>query len=173
MQEAEVSLRLAIYHIKNGLTNENVHVSLDGAQIKTKDAVHFDIYGFLKRERLCKLDTKSNNWRGEYYLPGFSEKIIISSRAGEGDVRVQRTDGRTCFIECKKDKPEKMHALMREAIGQLMTGPELLPDVIPIVGVPYTVQSLTLAQKWAEYPQIKNLGIRFYLVQETGNVVII
>lgn len=52
MQEAEVSLRVALYYIKNQLTDEDVKVSLDGAHIKTRDTINFDIYGFLN-EHLC------------------------------------------------------------------------------------------------------------------------
>ena len=33
MQEAEVSLRVAMYYIKQGLTDKNVFVAIDGAQI--------------------------------------------------------------------------------------------------------------------------------------------
>ena len=43
MQEAEVCLRIAMYFIKQGITEEDVQVSLDGAHIKTKDEIHFDI----------------------------------------------------------------------------------------------------------------------------------
>ena len=39
MQEAEVSLRVAIYYIKGHYTEKDVRVSLDGAHIKTKDKV--------------------------------------------------------------------------------------------------------------------------------------
>ncbi len=39
MQEAEVSLRVALYYIRNGLTEKDVTVSIDGAHIKTGDVV--------------------------------------------------------------------------------------------------------------------------------------
>ncbi len=49
MQEAEVSLRVGIYHIVHGLTKEDVLISIDSAHIKTKDQVNFDIWTFLKK----------------------------------------------------------------------------------------------------------------------------
>ena len=44
MTEAEVILRLAMYYIKNGLTQEHVTVSIDGAHVKTGNTVHFEIF---------------------------------------------------------------------------------------------------------------------------------
>ena len=35
MPEAEVSLRLAFYLIERGLVTSDVHVAIDGAQVKT------------------------------------------------------------------------------------------------------------------------------------------
>ena len=49
MTEPEVSLRLAMYYIKNHLTEHDVKVSVDGAHIKTGKALHFDIEGFLNK----------------------------------------------------------------------------------------------------------------------------
>ena len=66
-----------------------------------------------------------------------------------------------------------MHALMREAIGQLMTGPELTKQIIPAVGIPYTEQSYNLACKWQAYPQIKNIGIQFILVHKSGELTVL
>ena len=36
MTEPEVSLYIALYFIKNELTDKNVHVSIDGAHVKLK-----------------------------------------------------------------------------------------------------------------------------------------
>ena len=54
MKEAEVSIRVALYYIRNSITKENVQISIDGAHIKTKNTVHFDIFGFLK-ENGCRV----------------------------------------------------------------------------------------------------------------------
>ena len=42
-EEAEVSLRIALYYIKNGYTEKDVYVSLDGAHIKSAGNIIFDI----------------------------------------------------------------------------------------------------------------------------------
>lgn len=47
MTEPEVSLRLAMYYIKNHLTEQDVKVSIDGAHIKTGSILNFDIKRFL------------------------------------------------------------------------------------------------------------------------------
>lgn len=44
MTEVEVIIRLAVYFITNGLTKENVKVSIDGAHVKTGNTVHCDIF---------------------------------------------------------------------------------------------------------------------------------
>ena len=43
MTEPEVSLYIALYFIKNELTDKNVHVSIDGAHVKTKNTIHLAI----------------------------------------------------------------------------------------------------------------------------------
>ena len=173
MQEAEVCLRIAMYFIKQGITEEDVQVSLDGAHIKTKNQIHFDIWDFMKRENIIKVAGDKESWRGEYRITGYAPRIVIVSKSGEGDVRINLQNGKICFVECKKDRVNSMHALMREAIGQLMTSPEFTDKIVPVVGVPYTEQTYTLASKWSKYPQIKNVGIQFMLVHESGELTTI
>ena len=48
MPEAEVSLRLAFFLIQRGIAAGDVHVAIDGAQIRTSDTVHFAIEEFLR-----------------------------------------------------------------------------------------------------------------------------
>ena len=48
MNEAAVSLYIANYYLKNNLTNEKAFVSIDGANIKTGETIHFDIKHFLE-----------------------------------------------------------------------------------------------------------------------------
>lgn len=63
MTEVEVILRLALYYIKNGLTTENVTVSIDGAHVKTGNTVHFDIFGFMDTVGLRKVDAEPERWQ--------------------------------------------------------------------------------------------------------------
>ena len=176
MQEAEVSLRIAIYHIVNGLTKQDVIVSLDGAHIKTKDVIHFDIWKFLEENAIVKMDGNAGEYKGTYQISGYDERIVITSKPGIGDVNVILKDGTNLYIESKKGKANKSsqeYPLMREAIGQLMTGCELGNGIIPAVAVPYSKKSYDLANKWSKLPQMKKIGIKFYLVQENGDIVIV
>lgn len=173
MQEAEVSLRVAIYHIKNGLTDKDVKVSIDGAHIKTGDEVHFDIRAFLNENGLIKIDEQKEKWQGTYMLDDYEPHIIISSIPGEGDVVITFNDEKKLLVESKKGKDNKRgqeYPLMREAIGQLMTGGELTDKIIPAVAVPYSDKSQELAKKWSKYHQIKQIGIRFILVKDDGDI---
>jgi len=118
MKEPEVSLRIALYYISNRLTDEDVLVSLDGAHVKIKGEVQFDVQGFMKEFGFENVNT-DGRWQGRYVNPEYKQKIIINSKSGIGDVNVVLTDGRKLFIESKKgsDKtgsPE--YKLMREAM---------------------------------------------------------
>lgn len=177
MQEAEVSLSIVLYYIKNQLTNEDVKVSLDGAHIKTKDTIHFDIYGFLDSYGCRKVRGTVDSWQGTYEVEDYTPKIIISSTPGVGDVNITLVDGKYLYIESKKGK-NKNHSnseypLMREAIGQLMTGRQLDDNVIPAVAVPYSEKSYELACRWSQFKQIQMVGIKFMLVSDDGNVKLI
>ena len=177
MQEAEVSLSVALYYIKNRLTDENVRVSLDGAHIKIKDTIYFDIYGFLNKNSCRKVDGIADSWHGVYEVEGYQPKLIISSMPGIGDVNIVTLDGKRIYVESKKGKDKNRsnseYPLMREAIGQLMTGCQLDERLIPVVAVPYSEKSYELAHRWSRFKQIQMVGIKFMLVQTDGNVELI
>ena len=176
MTEPEVSLRLAMYYIKNQLTEQDVKVSIDGAHIKTGSILNFDIKRFLSENHCVKTDEDSDRWQGRYCIRGQSADLILDSIPGYGDVQILLQDGKTLFVESKKSKQGKSgqeYPLMREAIGQLMTSCFLDKNTIPAVAVPYTKKSLELAERWSKLEQIQKVGIRFILVQESGNIVTI
>lgn len=176
MQEAEVSLRIAIYHIINGLTSHDVTVSIDGAHIKIKDTIHFDIWKFFEEHHISRIDGHIDDYKGIYRIDGYDVKIIVTSTPGIGDVNVILEDGTSLYVESKKGKENRLgkeYSLMREAIGQLMTGCELRNGIIPVVAVPYSPKSFELADRWSALSQMKKIGIKFYLVEEDGGIVIV
>ena len=102
MTEPEVSLYIALHFIKHALTDEDIHVSIDGAHIKTGSNVWFDITGFLKEHGCSMLDSPGEGWQGEYVVKGYTPHIIITSKPGMGDINIQTMDGKTLLIESKK-----------------------------------------------------------------------
>ena len=172
MQEPEVSLYITIKCIQEGWTNQDIIVSIDGAHIKTMDKVHFDLVGFMHQNGYEKNDGVQNRWQGVYQKQGISQKIIVSSQPGVGDVVVALHNGGTLYIESKKFKNGSggEYPAMREAIGQLLTGCPDCPNVIPVVAVPYTAKSEKLAQKWSHSKRIQSAGIRFVLVRDGGDL---
>lgn len=173
MKEPEVSLRIAIYYILNSLTNEDIVVSIDGAHIKTKNKIHFDIFKFMAENNFTKIDGDYNRWQGEYKKEGYNQKIIISSKSGIGDVNIKLLDGKQLYIESKKGCDKKgnpEYPLMREAIGQLMTNKYYNKNGVLAVAVPYYEKTLNLAEKWSQYEQIKMVKIHFILVHENGDI---
>ena len=172
MQEPEVSLRIAMNYIQNGKTCANVNVSIDGAHVKTKETIHFDIEGFLRENGYVKCDGANDRWQGEYGSSTSSHRIVVSSKPGVGDVTIALADGKTLFIESKKFKSGSSgeYPAMREAIGQLMTGCPDDPEVIPVVAVPHSTKSAELAQKWSSNKRIRMAGIHFMLVCEDGSI---
>lgn len=175
MQEPEVSLRIAMHYIENGKTSADVTVSIDGAHIRTKDVVHFDITDFMRQNGYFKCDGDNTRWQGEYQADKSLPQIIVSSKPGIGDVAIALQDGRTLYVESKKFKSGSggEYPAMREAIGQLMTGCPDDSNVIPVVAVPYSVKSESLAHDWACNTRIKTAGIRFILVREDGGIELI
>lgn len=173
MTEPEVSLYIALYFIKNQLTDKNIQVSIDGAHVKTKNSVHFEIEDFYLKNGLKKLGTEGDGWRGEFAIEGYDAHIIITSKSGIGDVVIETKSGNTIIVESKKFTKEKGYSLMREAIGQLMTGSAFGEKIRPVVAIPYTEKSNELANKWISFPQIRNAGITFFLVKDNGALCIV
>ena len=81
MTEPEVSIRLALYYIKNRMTDEIVTVSIDGAHVKTGSTVHFPIQDFLTSVG-CRKVVSDDRWQGIYEVEGCQEKIEIVSTSG-------------------------------------------------------------------------------------------
>ena len=176
MQEAEVSLRVAMYYIKQGLTDKNVFVAIDGSQIKTENTVHFDIMSFLKENGLTKIDEAADRWQGIYSVSEYAPRIVIHSEPGKGDVEIHLKDGRQLIVESKKGKDNKSnheYHLMREAIGQLMTREEVAENDILAVAVPFSDKTDKLANEWCKKTLMKKVGIRFILVKPDGDVKLV
>ena len=104
MQEPEVSLRIAMHYIESSKTSADVTVSIDGAHVRTKDVVHFDITDFLRQNGYSKCDGDNTRWQGENQADASLPKIIVSSKPGIGDVAIALNDGRTLYVESKKFK---------------------------------------------------------------------
>lgn len=172
MTEPEVSIRLALYYIQNRMTDEMVTLSIDGAHVKTGSTVHFPIQDFLTSVG-CRKVGSDNRWQGIYEIEGCNVKLEIVSTSGIGDVLVRLRNGQLVYAESKKGKSNKSsqeYPLMREAIGQLMTGITFTEEIIPMVAVPYSNKSYELANRWCSLEQIKKVGIQFALVHDDGKV---
>ena len=172
MQEPEVSLRIAMAYIQDGKTHSDITVSIDGAHIKTKDTIHFDIASFMKENDYVKCDSDYARWQGIYQNSSYAPRIIVSSKPGVGDVVIHLKDGKTLFIESKKFKSGSggEYPAMREAIGQLMTGCPDDPNIVPVVAVPLSAKSAELAQTWSSNERIRKAGIHFMLVSDNGSI---
>lgn len=173
MTEPEASLLFALYHIKNNLTDEDIKVCIDGAHVKTKDRVNFQIEDFFDCQGMKKIEGRAGKWKGTYSVEGYKPRIVLDSTPGQGDIIIRRKDGILVYAEAKKGNPNKSsdeYRLMREAIGQLVTGIELTEDVSPMVVVPKSEKSTELAHRWVGLPQFAFLRIVFALVCENGNV---
>ena len=174
MSEAEVSLRLALYLLRNGHAAGDVQVALDGAQIQTANDVHFPLRDFLVSEGLRRIGD-GEGWQADYSVPEVKHRIVIHSTPGLGDVVAPLTTGRTLRAESKKGplvkkKGSSEYPLMREALGQLLTVAEVGPDDLLAVAVPSTPKFQELSGRWIEAPLVARLGLRFLLVSRTGEV---
>lgn len=174
MPEAEVTLRLAIALIASGKAIGAVKVSIDGAQIKTKNKVHFEIVDFL-----ASLGWSSKlsdaRWQVEYTNNAYSNSILVHSNLGEGDLVADLINGHQLRVESKKgpltrSKSSPEYPLIREALGQLMTVEYAGPRDILAVAVPKTDKFESLAAQWRERPLIKKAGIYILTVGRDNSV---
>ena len=172
MTEPEVSLRIAMNYAQSGEVCKDITVSVDGAHIKTLNAIHFDIVAFMHEHGYLKCDDIQGRWQGDYQKFGSPIHIIICSTSGIGDVTITLNNGKTLYIESKKFKRGSSgeYPAMREAIGQLMTGCPDDKNTIPIVAVPYNNKSLELSKKWSCNERVRNAGIHFMLVRTDGDI---
>lgn len=173
MPEAEVSLRLAFWLIERGLTREPVSVSLDGAQIKTADRVHFDLVAFLAaaKWRQC---IPSLKWQCDWVHEN-GALVRIHSNPGQGDVVARLCNGYTLRVESKKgpmarSRSSAEYPLLREALGQLLTIREVSDSDILAVAVPHTPKFEELAERWRHAPLVTRFGIQILTVSRHGDV---
>ena len=171
MTEAEVSLSVAQYFIKHGLVDSDMTIAIDGAQVRSGSCEIFPIEDYLSKNGFVKVEGEPDKWQGIYQIDGYDKYINITSKPGIGDVTAHLADGRELYVECKKGKTNKSsqeYPLMREAIGQIMTS-KLMNNTLPMVAVPYSEKTYSLADEWSKLDQIKQIGIRFMLVKTDGN----
>lgn len=110
MPEAEVSLRLALFLIQEGLAHESevVKVAIDGAQIRTTQGIHFDVAQFFARSQFNGwANDAAEGWQGTYAHNDSANRIQIHSKSGCGDVVCKLATGVHFRAECKKGPLDK------------------------------------------------------------------
>src|SRR5437868_5401445 len=100
MPEAEVSLRLAYWLLAQDLVEGTVEVAIDGAQVRTKEDVVFDLPGFMTTCGWVK-ESESVAWQCNYST-STGARLRIHSNPGKGDVVATLRSGHTLRVECKK-----------------------------------------------------------------------
>lgn len=175
MPEAEVTIRLAMFLIKNSHTKEDVVCAIDGAQVKVSSKIIFPIVEFLESEGWSRLG-QDQRWQCSYAHKSYAQKIVIHSSAGEGDLVSRLVNGRTLRVESKKgplkSKPgSQEYPLIREAIGQLMTVEHANDNDLLAVAVPESAKFLALASQWRRRPLMQLAGINIVTVNRENRVV--
>ena len=127
MAEAEVSLRLGEWLLRNDFVDGVVEIAID-------DAVA---------------------WQGMYRTGPGPNRVRIHSSPGKGDVVTHMRSGRVVRAECKKgplvrSKSSQEYSLLREALGQLLTMDEVRDDDLLVVAVPHREKFAELADRWRE-----------------------
>jgi hypothetical protein len=174
MSEAEVSLRVAFYLLDRDLAASDVQVAIDGAQVKTGNAVHFNLAEFIA-QNACTPLAPFSSWQGTYCRAGAAFHIMIHSNPGRGDVVALLRSGHTLRVESKKGSlspspSSSEYPLVREAIGQLMTIEKVDVDDILAVAVPKSAKFTELTTRWRSAPLIRRLGIRLLTVDGENGV---
>jgi hypothetical protein len=174
MPESEVALRLAEFILSLPGSGTMASVAVDGASIKVRDAVVFDIGRFMAGtgwEQTKEPQIGRNAWTGAYRRG--DKTIRVHSRLGEGDV-VATVDGRRIIAECKKGplarKPgSPEYTLLTTALGQALLF-EVSADDIVVAAVPDTTVFRKLAEIWRNRPLVRRAGIQIALVARDSTV---
>ena len=174
MPEAEVSLRLAFALVESGQAVDNIDVAVDGAQVRTGDAVHFPISAFLSSYG-WEHQGPSEQWQGTYRSRHHSVAISVHSSPGLGDVVAKLKNGKLLRVEAKKGTLERSkssaeYKLLREALGQLITIESTDAADMLAVAVPSSEKSEQLAATWRSRPLIQKTGIHIVTVSRAGAV---
>lgn len=174
MPEPEVSLRLAIYLVESGRAVSDVAVSIDGAHVKTGNTVWFDAAAFMNSLGWY-LEAPSSRWQGTYRRRLSEPAILIHSQSGKGDVVTQLHNGYVFFAEAKKgpllrSQSSAEYQLVREALGQVLTLEDIVPNAILAIAVPHGERFIELADRWRSAPLIKKTGIQILTVAPSGEV---
>jgi hypothetical protein len=172
MSEPEVSLRLAMALLSEGHTENTVEVFIDGAHVQTAGKVHFDLRAFMDSQGWRGRDP--TGWKTTYTYPLMAGSIHIHSRRGLGDVNTRLSNGTLFIAHCKKgpltEGRSQEFALLRGAIGQLMTM-EIEPgDAVLAVAVPSSPKFEELVTRWRPAPLIRRAGIKLLTVAQDGLV---
>ncbi|MGE3372896.1 MAG: hypothetical protein AB7O37_05170 [Vicinamibacteria bacterium] len=151
-----------------------MEVAIDGSQIQTSGTVHFELGQYLRAAGWTNT-APSDSWQGTYYRAAVPGQIRIHSNPGKGDVVTRLASGKILRAECKKGplhrtKGSREYALLREALGQLLTVNEVEQLDLLAVAVPASEKFAELAARWRTAPLVKRLGIRILLVSRTGGV---
>ncbi len=173
MAEAEVSVRLALYLIRQRLVTADVAVAIDGAQVQTSGAVHFAMAAFLQASGCSALGAHA--WQGHHVVTDGDYRIRIHSSSGSGDVVAPLITGEVLRVESKKgplkrSKSSAEYPLMREAIGQLMTVDQAAANDLLAIAVPHSAKFAELAERWRDAPLIRRLGLQLLTVHRDGDV---
>lgn len=174
MPEAEVILRLALFLISNQLTTSAIRISIDGAQVQTKDTIHFPVVEFLQSNGWGST-LKMSSFQGIYIHPDCTHKIEIDSTPGHGDLVTTLINGKKLRVESKKgpitkNKSSQEYVLLREALGQLITVSEVCEDDLLAVAIPSSPKFEELAARWRAAPLIKKFDITILTVDRHNHV---
>jgi hypothetical protein len=172
MSEAEVSLRLAEFLALPSRAVETVEVAIDGAQVEVGNTLVFPLLRFMNDHGWELFE--GDKWRGRYSQNGFRD-ILVHSSPGRGDVVAKLPSGKTIRVESKKgtlqrSKGSQEYPLLREALGQLLTVPDVSDNDILGVAVPDSDKFKELASRWRKAPLIKRCGIKIILVSRDGSI---
>jgi hypothetical protein len=177
MSEAEVSLRLAFWLVREKLVSEddnNVFVVIDSAQVKAGQVVVFDVPRFLHENHWRKMRSRKG-WQGTYRCSGAASRLVIGPASGHGDVACRLQAG--CFLRVKARRGplttrinSEERRLVLEALGQLLTLAKASKDDLLAVAVPYSPTFARLAAGWREAPLIKSFRINILTVTRDDEV---
>lgn len=175
MAEAEVSLRLAFWLLKQPEVSPEITVAIDGAQVAVAGRTIFQLPLFMDAAGWVQPRPDPQKWAGEWMpISQDGNKLRIHSRSGQCDL-IAVQGQRRILVESKGGPlvpitPRTERTRLQAAIGQIVTTKHQNEGDICVAAVPWSAEFERLAGEFRSAPLFARTGVEIALVHRNGDV---
>ncbi|HVT38388.1 MAG TPA: hypothetical protein VHE78_05065 [Gemmatimonadaceae bacterium] len=176
MTRSEVSLRLALFLLKERLVASEVTVALTGDEMSAKKhRPIFPVIDFLVRHQCEKENPENHGWCDRYAVSGAAHALVLCEKADEAPLVAKLSSGARLLVDVMggptdPTRSSREHTQLRTAIGRAITLDDVLKADVLAVAMPRSKRFRQLALQWRDAPRLVAAGLRLVWVDRAGNV---